>query len=263
MAPVIKQLNLYPEKINVWNCVTGQHRDMLDQVLNLFNISPDIDCKLMQVNQTPNQVAARVLSAMDSILDDVCPDIVLVQGDTTTVMATSIAAHYHRIKVGHVEAGLRTYDRSHPFPEEMNRVITDHVSDLHFAPTLSALNNLLREGISRKNAFVTGNTVIDALNWINEQPMPPNVNSLLAKMGISDDGQPASKWLILVTAHRRESFGQPISNICLALQALADRRDVHIVYPVHCNPNVWDPVHKLLGKHPHITLIPPVDYLAL
>jgi len=263
MAPVIRQLRANPERIKVWTCVTGQHRDMLDQVLTTFDVIPDIDLDLMQVNQTPSQVAARVLSALDPILDDLRPDTVLVQGDTTTVMAASIAAHYHHIQVGHVEAGLRTYDRFNPFPEEVNRVVTDHVSDLHFAPTPGACDNLLREGISRNNIFVTGNTVIDALKWIAEQPIPPGLNSLFERLAISNNGKPASRWLILVTAHRRESFGEPIRDICRALRTLAERKDVHLIYPVHRNPNVWGPVHELLGKHPNITLLPPVDYLTL
>jgi UDP-N-acetylglucosamine 2-epimerase (non-hydrolysing) len=263
MAPVVKELRKHPHDARVQVCVTAQHREMLDQVLRLFDIEPDIDLDLMQANQTPSQVAARVLSRMDPLLDDLRPDWVLVQGDTTTVMAACIAAHYHRVRVGHVEAGLRTYDRSNPFPEEMNRVVADHVCDLHFAPTPTARGNLLREGISPQSAFVTGNTVTDALQWMVDQPATPKLNDLFENIGDRKNGRSSSQSLILVTAHRRESFGGPIADICHGLQTLAGRDDVHIIYPVHRNPNVWGPVHKSLGNHPNITLIPPVDYLTL
>lgn len=260
MSPLIRQLCDYQKKIKVWTCVTGQHREMIDQVLTLFNIFPDIDLDLMRVNQTPSQVASRVLSTMDPILEDLHPDLVLVQEDTTTVMSTSIAAHYHRIEVGHVEAGLRTYDRFQPFPEEMNRVVTDHISDLHFSPTARACKSLLLEGISRNKIFITGNTVIDALNWVVKQPAGSSLHNLLESLGRGENRLSLSKRIILVTAHRRESFGKPLQNICNALQSLADRNDVHFIYPVHHNPNIFEPVHKYLGKHSNITLIPPVDY---
>ena len=201
-----------------------------------------------------------MLSALDPLLADVQPDWVLVQGDTTTVMAASIAAHHRRVKVGHVEAGLRTHDRANPFPEEMNRVVTDHISDLHFAPTAGTRANLLGEGIARETVFVTGNTAIDALQWMVDQPAPPDVLSLLAAL------QPpgaAPRSLILVTAHRRESFGQPIRSICEAISRLAQRPDVHLVYPVHRNPNVWQPVHELLAGLEGVTLLPPLDYQSL
>lgn len=275
MAPVIKSLQNFPDRIKVQQCVTGQHREMLDQVLSLFNITPDFDLDLMTANQTPSQVAGRVLNALDPLLEKLRPDWLLVQGDTTTVMASSIAAHHRRVKVGHIEAGLRTYDRQNPFPEEMNRVVTDHISDMHFAPTSSSCNNLLREGISREKIFVTGNTVIDALHWVADQPLSRDAQKLFDEIGIGsfrtredfnghkNDVQVSRKFLILTTAHRRENFGEPLRNICLALKELATRGDVHIVYPVHRNPNVWQPVHDLLVGVPGITLLPPVDYLTL
>jgi len=270
MAPVIQQLQRRAEQVETLVCITAQHREMLDQVLRIFSIEPDYDLNLMQPGQTPSQVAARVLNELDPLMERLEPDWALVQGDTTTVMAASIAAHHRRVKVGHVEAGLRTYDRANPFPEEMNRVVTDHISDLHFAPTGRARQNLLAEGIPQKSVFVTGNTIIDALQWVARQPIPGPVEELLVSFGIgcesgpnSRSGRASAKSLVLVTAHRRESFGQPIRNICLALKKIAARGDVHIVYPVHRNPNVWEPVRELLGDVPGITLLPPVDYLTL
>ncbi|MCX7839990.1 MAG: UDP-N-acetylglucosamine 2-epimerase (non-hydrolyzing) [Anaerolineae bacterium] len=250
----------------VW--VTAQHRQMLDQVLHLFGIQPDLDLNIMQDGQTPTQVAARVLQSLEPHLARERPDWILIQGDTTTVMATAIAAHHLQIKIGHVEAGLRTHDKHNPFPEEMNRVIADALSDLHFAPTRRARENLLREGISDATIRVTGNTVIDALQWIVQQPPTSEVRTLLTHLGLPlDDDTPTQRTdarLLLVTAHRRENFGQPIRNICTALREIATaRRDVRIVYPVHLNPNVQQPVRELLSNVPNIALLPPVDYLTL
>lgn len=261
LAPVIQQLRSRPDQIQSLICVTGQHREMLDQVLELFQIKANYDLNLMEPNQTPSQVAAKVLVGIDTLLEREKPDWVLVQGDTTTVMATSIAAHHRKVKVGHVEAGLRTYDRNNPFPEEMNRVVTDHISDLHFAPTARAHDNLLSEGIPAGKIFVTGNTVTDALHWVIKQPKPPEVQVLLHGLGYGPARQNRS--LILVTAHRRENFGEPIQNICKALATLASREDIHIIYPVHRNPNIWETVHELLDGVDRITLVPPVDYLSL
>ncbi|MCP4421388.1 MAG: UDP-N-acetylglucosamine 2-epimerase (non-hydrolyzing) [Chloroflexi bacterium] len=266
MAPVIQLLQNDPQT-EVHVCSTGQHRDMLDQVLDLFHIKPDIDLDVMRPNQTPTQVGARVLMALEPLLDDLRPDWMLVQGDTTTVMAASIAAHYRRVRVGHVEAGLRTYDRDNPFPEEMNRVISDHISDLHFAPTLSARDNLLREGIHSDTIHVTGNTVIDALLQIARRPLPVSVSDWFKQEGLDWlDGTDGAndKSLILATAHRRENHGEPLHQICAALRQIAETRpDIYIVYPVHRNPNVWEPVHELLQDVPRITLVPPVDYATL
>jgi len=255
LAPVITALSNDPnfETIVV---VTAQHRDLLDGVLNLFGIKPDIDLNLMRLNQSPTSVAAAILAGLEPILATHKPDWVLVQGDTTTVMAAAIAAHYARIRVGHVEAGLRSYDRANPFPEEMNRVITGHISDLHFAPTAGARDNLLREGIDPNSVIVTGNTVIDALLTASKTPWAPHHGSPLVALPLN------RRWL-LVTAHRRENFGQPIRNICQALIRLADRGDTHIIYPVHPNPNIQGPVYELLGSHPAITLTAPLEYHPL
>jgi UDP-N-acetylglucosamine 2-epimerase (non-hydrolysing) len=257
MAPVVRALQAQSHACTVRTCATAQHRDMLDQVLDIFAIVPDIDLNLMQPGQTLSDLGARVLSAMDQVLQDEKPDWVLVQGDTTTVMMTALAAQHRQVRVGHVEAGLRTYDRRNPFPEEMNRVVADHVSDLCFAPTEGARQNLLREGIPGARIVVTGNTVVDALLSVAGQAWSPANGHLLSTL-------PAGKQWILVTAHRRENFGPPLANICQALATLGrDRTDIHVVYPVHRNPQVWGPVHRDLGDLPGITLLPPVDYRSL
>jgi UDP-N-acetylglucosamine 2-epimerase (non-hydrolysing) len=280
MAPLVRELRKQPDRFRTHTCVTAQHRDMLDQVLGLFGIVPDVDLDLMQERQTPSQVASRVLAKLEPVLREERPDWVLVQGDTTTVMATAIAAHHLHIQIGHVEAGLRTGDRWNPFPEETNRVLTDHLSDLCFAPTERARQSLLQEGIPGWRIRVTGNTVVDALHWVARQPPTPEVAELLHQLGVGElrerrtSGSSASSAppstcspasLLLVTAHRRESFGRPLERICQALRAIAGRGDgrVHLVYPVHPNPNVHDPVHHLLGGVDHVTLLPPVDYLTL
>ncbi|MCC6454903.1 MAG: UDP-N-acetylglucosamine 2-epimerase (non-hydrolyzing) [Caldilineaceae bacterium] len=257
MAPVVKELAKHPGHIINRVCVTGQHRQMLDQVLSLFEIVPDHDLNIMQQSQSPLQVAAAVLTGLDSILQQERPDWVLVQGDTTTVMAAAIAAFYARVKVGHVEAGLRSYDKWQPFPEEINRRIAGVTADLHFAPTERSRQNLLREGILEEQIRVTGNPVIDALQWVAQQPYVPGTGPLQAI--------PWEKRLILVTAHRRENFGQPLDEICCAIRELAEqyREDVHFVYPVHLNPNVQGPVYASLAGIPNVTLLPPLDYLPL
>jgi UDP-N-acetylglucosamine 2-epimerase (non-hydrolysing) len=224
---------------------------MLDQMLTMFDIEPDIDLDIMRPRQTPSQAAALVLERLDPVLAELRPDWVVVQGDTTTVMASAIAAHHRRSKVAHVEAGLRSYDRENPFPEEMNRVIADHVSDVHFAPTARAKRNLLQEAIGPESIYVTGNTVIDALEDIKD--LPPT--SEYINLSIPDVEN-----IILVTAHRRENHGKPLLGICDALSEIAVRDDVHIVYTVHKNPDVWYPVHKKLDGEDSITLLPPVEY---
>lgn len=258
MAPVVKQLESHQDVFRLRTWVTAQHREMLDQVLDLFDIVPDLDLDLMEEAQTPSVVASRVLRQLDTLLRDEPPDWVLVQGDTTTVLASAIAAHHLRIRVGHVEAGLRTGDRWNPFPEEMNRVLTDHVSDLCFAPTKRARQNLLREGIPEHVIHVTGNTVVDALLDVAARPWQPASGSALT-------GIPPEADLILVTAHRRESFGRPLEQICEAIRQIARRGngDIHIAYPVHPNPNVEQPVTRLLSGIPRVTLLPPLDYLTL
>lgn len=272
MAPVVRELKRHPDRLVVRTCATAQHRQMLDQVLELFDLTPDTDLDLMQPNQTLSQVVARVLTHLEPLLAEERPDWVLVQGDTTTVMAAAIAAHHQRVRVGHIEAGLRTGDRWNPFPEEMNRVLADHLSDLCFAPTERARQNLLREGISDHAIHVTGNTVIDALLWVVRQPPAPGVAALLQAIGLNGRHpdlslKPESDCvkLILVTAHRRESFGQPLEQICQALREIAARGNgrVRIVYPVHPNPNVQGPVYRLLSNSPYVTLLPPLDYLTL
>jgi UDP-N-acetylglucosamine 2-epimerase (non-hydrolysing) len=255
MAPVIKQLAKHPDAVRSMVCVTGQHRQMLDQVLGLFDIRPNYDLDVMKPGQTPTQVAAAVLSGLGPILSTERPDWMLVQGDTTTAMAASIAAFFHQVKIGHVEAGLRTHNRHQPFPEEINRKIVSVVADLHFAPTQRARENLLREGIPDATIMVTGNPVIDALHMLSDVPYDPATGALA--------DIPWKKRLILVTAHRRESFGKPMEEICWALRDLADgdRPGMHMVFPVHPNPNVRDTVHRILGNQPNVTLVPPLDYL--
>ena len=255
MAPVIRELAKYPDRITISVCVTAQHRQMLDQVLGLFDIHPDYDLDIMQESQTPTQVAAGVLTFLEPVLQREKPEWVLIQGDTTTTMAASVAAYYARVKVGHVEAGLRTHDKWQPFPEEINRRIAGVVADLHFAPTERSRQNLLREGVPNENILVTGNPVIDALHWVAEQPLDHGIVGLNLQQAR----------LILVTAHRRENFGKPLENICVALRKIAERYgdQVQIVYPVHLNPNVQEPVNRLLKGIDNITLLPPLDYLPL
>jgi len=268
LAPVVRELQRYPDRVAARVCVTAQHREMLDQVLHLFGIVPDVDLDLMQPDQTPSWVAALVLERLDALLQQERPDWVLVQGDTTTVMAASIAAYHRRVRVGHVEAGLRTHDKWQPFPEEMNRLVADHLSDLHFAPTERARQNLLAEGISDATIHVTGNPVIDALLDVAARPWkPPPSSPLHGLCPPTFNLQPSTfnpqPRTLLVTAHRRESFGRPLRDVCSALRTLARRGDVHVVYPVHRNPNVWDVVHAELGNEPGVTLLPPVDYREL
>jgi UDP-N-acetylglucosamine 2-epimerase (non-hydrolysing) len=261
LAPVIRALQRRAAQGEVQSltCVTAQHRQMLDQVLQLFGIVPDYDLDLMQAGQSPCQVAAAVLSRLEPILQQERPDWVLVQGDTTTVAAAALAAYYARIRVGLVEAGLRTHDKWQPFPEEINRRVAGVIADLHFAPTDRARHNLLCEGVPDDHIRVTGNPVIDALHWVASLPPTPEVQALL------DELDPAGHKLILVTAHRRENFGRPLEDICMALRDIAARYDgqVRIVYPVHLNPNVWRPVHERLEGVPGIRLTPPLDYLPL
>lgn len=255
MAPIVK---LLAEKAGVESrvCVTAQHRQMLDQVLNLFNIQPDYDLNLMRDDQSLAQLSAAIFTHLDPVFSDFKPDWILAQGDTTTVAITSLLTYFHRINFGHVEAGLRTHDKWQPFPEEVNRRVAGVIADLHFAPTEWAKQNLLREGIDEHLIQVTGNTVIDALQFVAKQPEPREITELTTAKLIQ-------KKLILVTAHRRENFGGPIEDICRALLELANRGDVEIVYPVHLNPNVQEPVHRLLADKEHITLLPPLDYLPL
>lgn len=248
MAPLIRALKREPW-VRVTVLATAQHRDLLDQVLALFNIQPDVDLDIMRANQTLPELTARLITALDSTFTQLAPDVVLAQGDTTTVMTAALVAFYHRIPFGHVEAGLRTHDLGNPFPEEMNRVVAGHLARWHFVPTERSRQNLLREGISDTVIHVTGNTVIDALlevaanDWPLDTPLDPQ------------------RRLVLVTAHRRENFGEPLRAVCRAIRTLADRyEDIEVLYPVHPNPNVSAVVHELLGDHPRIHLCEPLDY---
>ena len=270
MAPVVQELKRTPG-VESFVCVTAQHREMLDQVLTLFNIQPDVDLDLMRADQSLAELSASIFRDLDPVLADLKLDWVLVQGDTTTVAITSLLAYYHRIRVGHVEAGLRTHDKWQPFPEEINRRVAGVVADLHFAPTEWARQNLLREGVPASAIALTGNPVIDALRVVAGRTVPREVTELLEELGIESGSQldghktiePRNIRLILVTAHRRENFGAPLENICAALKELAERGDVEIVYPVHLNPNVQEPVKRLLGNVRHVTLLPPLDYLPM
>ena len=256
MAPVILELKRRTEQFECITCATAQHRRMLDQALAIWDLRPDIDLNVMQENQTPTQVMARVLTRLEPVLMEQRPDWILAQGDTTTVAASAIAAHHARIMIGHVEAGLRTTDKWNPFPEEMNRVITDAVSDLCFAPTDRARQALRREGIADDVIRVTGNTVIDALLEVAQRNWQPDNTSPVYNL-------PNAKQLILVTAHRRENFGEPLHRICAALEHIAQRTDTHIVYPVHPNPQVRETVSAHLARHAGITLLPPLNYLEI
>lgn len=260
MAPVVKALAAAAE-VEARLCVTAQHREMLDQVLQIFNIHPDVDLNLMQPNQTLSGLTADILKAIDPVLEGEKPDWVLVQGDTTTVMTAALAAFYRGIKVGHVEAGLRTGDKRQPFPEEINRRIAGVLADLHFAPTQLSRQNLLREGVSDERIVVTGNTAIDALHEISKRPAPAEVKKQMNAFSLGD----GHRRLVLVTAHRRENFGMPIENVCTALKQLSAhyRGAVQIVYPVHLNPNIQEPVHRLLDGDPNIHLLNPLDYLPM
>jgi len=282
LAPVLQELRRKESSgVCAVLCVTGQHRQMLDQVLGMFQLVPDHDLDVMTVDQSPTQVAAAVLERFEPVLKAERPDWVLVQGDTTTAMAAALTAFYGGVKVGHVEAGLRTHDRRHPFPEEINRKVIGGVADVHFAPTERARANLRREDIPDATILVTGNTVIDALHWAAALPEPAEISGLLTQLGVpaaaaprlgreQDDGggpagRPDQPLVILVTAHRRENLGEPLEQICLALRDLAIRFKgrIQLVYPVHLNPSVREPVQRILGGVPGIALISPLDYLPL
>lgn len=260
MAPVVKRLAATPQ-IESLVCVTAQHRQMLDQVLDVFEIQPDYDLNLMRPNQSLAQLTADILTHLDPLLAELQPDWILVQGDTTTVMTAALLAFYRRIRIGHVEAGLRTHDRWQPFPEEINRRIAGVVADLHFAPTEHSRQNLLSENVPVESIVVTGNPAVDALNSIVNCPSPPDTQALLERLAIG----PGGKQLVLITAHRRENLGQPLIDICSALRTLAETYAdrLQLVYPVHLNPQVQEPVYRLLGNVPNITLTPPQDYLPM
>lgn len=260
MAPLALQLKQQEDCFETKVCVTGQHRQMLDQVLELFNLSPDFDLNLMKPGQTLSDITSGVLKGLEQVFTDWMPDVVLVHGDTATTFAASLAAYYHKISVGHVEAGLRTGDIYSPWPEEANRKLTGALTTYHFAPTQSSYNNLIKENISPENITITGNTVIDALLTVKEKVETDQ--AVIAQFEQQFNFLDPNKKLILVTGHRRENFGQGFLNICSALANIAKQHpEVQIVYPVHLNPNVQKPVNELLSDISNIHLITPQDYL--
>lgn len=263
LAPVIKALEDNPHRFTTRLCVTAQHRQMLDQVLGLFALTPDYDLDIMRPNQSLFDVTARGLMGLQEVLAADRPDLVVVQGDTTTTFLGALAAFYCRISVAHVEAGLRTAEKYRPFPEEMNRRLTSHIGDWHFAPTDRARQSLLREGVAPETVWVTGNTVIDAVLTVAGQVTSPAEDTRWKtffantfSLGLHDQRR-----VVLVTGHRRESFGQGFDNICTALRRLAlAHPEIALVYPVHLNPNVQKPVKTMLGDLPNVYLLPPLDY---
>lgn len=251
MAPLVKELEKQPDVFESIVCVTAQHREMLDQVLKLFDIKPDFDLNIMKPNQDLWSITSDVLLLMKNVYEECNPDIVLVHGDTTTSMAAALSAFYAKIPVGHVEAGLRTFDKHYPFPEEINRVFADAVCTYHFAPTETSVENLVKSAIPKKHIYKTGNTVIDALLHTVE-----NNKEDLSYIGLNPNLK-----TILLTSHRRENFGEPIKNICKAVLELIEKNnDIQVVYPVHLNPNVQKPVKELLGGKERIHLIEPMEY---
>ncbi|MBN2513666.1 MAG: UDP-N-acetylglucosamine 2-epimerase (non-hydrolyzing) [Sedimentisphaerales bacterium] len=256
LCPVIKCMEQHAA-FEVKVCVTAQHRQMLDQVLEIFNVEPDYDLNLMKPNQTLFDITASAITGLKSVLEDVKPDVVLVQGDTTTVFAGALASYYLKIPVGHVEAGLRTDNKYSPFPEEVNRRLTSVMTDYHFAPTSASKQNLLREGYSETSIFVTGNTVIDALLWVKKLIDTRTLEDFPELQGLTLTGKS-----VLITGHRRENFGAGFDSICNAIKTLALKHaDVSFVYPVHLNPNVRKPVFERLGAIENIKLIEPLSYL--
>lgn len=257
MAPLYHKLKL--EHFDVKICVTAQHREMLDQVLIFFEIIPNYDLNLMKTEQSLNQLSSRILHGIDDVFDDFNPDIVLVHGDTTTSFMVALAAFHREINIGHVEAGLRTYNTKSPFPEEVNRQLTARLANLHFAPTKWSSNNLINEGVNNKSVFVTGNTVIDALKLgLNKIEEGYHSEDLRLVKSIID---PSLK-LILVTGHRRENFGEGIENLCFALKKIAQHKEFQIIFPIHLNPNVQKTAINILGGVNSIHLIKPIDYPA-
>ena len=256
LAPVIRELRSRPDRFELHVCSTGQHRQMLDQVLELFSIQPDIDLRVMSSGQSPVAAAGLILQRLDPVLAEFNPDWLLVQGDTTTVAAAALAGFYRGIKVGHVEAGLRTNNRREPFPEEINRRVTSVLTERHFAPTILSRANLLREGVKSSQIVLTGNTGIDALHWAVTTPAPENAERLVPQAG---------RKLILVTVHRRENFGAPLREILSALRKLANqfKDEIQILLPVHLNPQVQAPIRSALEGLDNVTLTDPLDYRSL
>lgn len=259
LAPVIKCIEKQKDKFNLRVCSTGQHKEMLNQVLSLFEIKPYIFLNLMAENQSLSSLSSKLFNKMEKVISDTNPDIVLVQGDTTTAFLTALIAFYKKIKVGHVEAGLRTYDKYSPFPEEINRQLISRIADFNFTPTKKSFSNLLSEGIDSKTIFMTGNTIVDALIWMTKK-IEKNKHEIESKEIFK---KLKNNKTILVTMHRRESFGKDIENICYALKIVASKyKDIKIVYPVHLNPNVRKPVFEILSKIDNVILTDPLDYCS-
>ena len=272
MAPLVMELQKQKERIETVVCVTGQHREMLDQVLEIFDIKPDYDLNIMKRGQDLYDVTARVLTGMREVLKEIKPDIVLVHGDTTTSTAAALAAFYQQIPVGHVEAGLRIHNIYSPWPEEMNRLLTGRLATYHFSPTPLSRNNLIKESINDRNIIVTGNTVIDALYWVvdkikNNKELDNELESVLSKAGYDVNRLDNGKKLVLITGHRRENFGDGFINMCTAIKDLTIKHpNVDFVYPMHLNPNVRKPIHEVFGEDlsglKNMFFIEPLEYLS-
>lgn len=272
MAPLVKEFEKYPNDFQTLVCVTGQHREMLDQVLNLFEIKPHYDLNIMKQGQDLYDVTARVLVGMRDVLKEAQPDVVLVHGDTTTSTAAALAAFYQQIPVGHVEAGLRTHNIYSPWPEEMNRLITGRIATYHFSPTQLSLQNLLKENVSDDSIIVTGNSVIDALYWVvdkikNDEALNNELKEILNKAGYDVNRLDNGRKLVLITGHRRENFGDGFISMCTAIKDLTNKYpDVDFVYPMHLNPNVRKPIHEVFGEDlsnlGNMFFIEPLEYLS-
>ena len=272
MAPLVKEFQKQPKRVETVVCVTGQHREMLDQVLKIFDIKPDYDLNIMKQGQDLYDVTARVLTGMRDVLKEVKPDVVLVHGDTTTSTAAALAAFYQQIPVGHVEAGLRTHNIYSPWPEEMNRLLTGRLATYHFSPTPLSRNNLIKESVDDRNIIITGNTVIDALYWVvdkikNNKELDNELEDILSKAGYDVNRLNNGKKLVLITGHRRENFGDGFINMCTAIKDLTVKYpDLDFVYPMHLNPNVRKPIHEVfvdnLSGLKNMFFIEPLEYLS-
>ena len=272
MAPLVKEFQKQPKRVETVVCVTGQHREMLDQVLKIFDIKPDYDLNIMKQGQDLYDVTARVLTGMRDVLKEVKPDVVLVHGDTTTSTAAALAAFYQQIPVGHVEAGLRTHNIYSPWPEEMNRLLTGRLATYHFSPTPLSRNNLIKESVDDRNIIITGNTVIDALYWVvdkikNNKELDNELEDILSKAGYDVNRLNNGKKLVLITGHRRENFGDGFINMGTAIKDLTVKYpDLDFVYPMHLNPNVRKPIHEVFGENlsglKNMFFIEPLEYLS-
>ena len=272
MAPLVKEFQKQPKRVETVVCVTGQHREMLDQGLKIFDIKPDYDLNIMKQGQDLYDVTARVLTGMRDVLKEVKPDVVLVHGDTTTSTAAALAAFYQQIPVGHVEAGLRTHNIYSPWPEEMNRLLTGRLATYHFSPTPLSRNNLIKESVDDRNIIITGNTVIDALYWVvdkikNNKELDNELEDILSKAGYDVNRLNNGKKLVLITGHRRENFGDGFINMCTAIKDLTVKYpDLDFVYPMHLNPNVRKPIHEVFGENlsglKNMFFIEPLEYLS-